>query len=186
MSIPESAKRVFQGIIFDVYQWQQTMFDGTESTFERLKRPSTLTVIAVQNGSVVMAEEEQPGSAKHLSLFGGRQEEGEDPLTGAQRELLEESGLTSNDWELYRVYEPVAKMDWEVYVFIARNCQSIAEQKLDSGERIVAKSFSVDEFIDLACTEAFSDRDLAIDIMRMRLDHDPASLGALKNKLLAI
>lgn len=186
MAIPESAKKVFEGVIFDVYQWQQTMFDGTESTFERLKRPSTLTVIAVQDGSIVMAEEEQPGSAKHLSLFGGRQEEGEDPLLGTQRELLEESGLTSNDWELYRIYEPVAKMDWQVYVYIARNCQPTAEQKLDAGERITTKTFSVDEFLDLACTEAFSDRDLAIDIMRMRLDPNPAALDTFKKKLLGL
>lgn len=184
MAIPESAKRVFEGIIFDVYQWQQTMFDGSVATFERLKRPSTLTVIAVQNGTIMMAEEEQPGSSKHLSLFGGRQEKGEDPLAGAQRELLEESGLISNDWELYRIYEPVAKMDWQVYVFIARNCQSAAEQKIDSGERIVAKTYSIDEFINLACTSAFSDRDLAIDIMRMRLDPDPMIIDAFKSKLL--
>lgn len=184
MAIPASAKKVFEGIIFDVYQWQQTMFDGSESTFERLKRPSTLTVIAVQDGSIVMAEEEQPGNAKHLSLFGGRQEGGEDPLLGAQRELLEESGLTSDDWELYRVYEPVAKMDWQVYVFIARNCRSVAEQKLDAGERITTKTFSVDEFIDLACTEAFSDRDLAIDIMRMKLNPDPSNIDTFKSKLI--
>ncbi len=38
MKIPPNAKRVFKGIIFDVYQWQQKMFDGSKETFEMLKR----------------------------------------------------------------------------------------------------------------------------------------------------
>jgi ADP-ribose pyrophosphatase YjhB (NUDIX family) len=186
MAIPASAERVFKGVIFDVYQWQQTMFDGSKATFERLKRPSTLTVIAVQDGSIVMAEEQQPDSAKYLSLFGGRQEEGEDPLSGAKRELLEEAGLASDDWELYQVYEPVAKIDWRVYVYIARNCRSVAEQKLDAGERITVKKFSVEEFLNLSCTKAFSDRDLSADIMRMKLDEDSAALDAFKNKIIGL
>jgi len=32
--VPEEAKLVFKGIIYDVYQWEQKMFDGTFSTFE--------------------------------------------------------------------------------------------------------------------------------------------------------
>lgn len=34
MKIPSTAKRVFKGIIFDVYRWEQEMFDETTSTFE--------------------------------------------------------------------------------------------------------------------------------------------------------
>src|SRR5215467_9321922 len=32
--IPEHAERVFQGKIFDVYQWPQKLYDGSTATFE--------------------------------------------------------------------------------------------------------------------------------------------------------
>ena len=42
--IPANAKKVFHGVIFDVYQWEQEMFDGTKEIFEKLKRPDTVVV----------------------------------------------------------------------------------------------------------------------------------------------
>lgn len=35
--IPSFAKKVFKGIMFDVYQWQQKMFEGKLETFEKMK-----------------------------------------------------------------------------------------------------------------------------------------------------
>ena len=49
--IPINAKKVFQGIIFDVYQWEQKLFDGTVATFEKLKRPDI---------DIVLCQAEQP------------------------------------------------------------------------------------------------------------------------------
>lgn len=37
--IPENAKLVFKGKIFDTYQWEQEMYDGSRVTFEKIKRP---------------------------------------------------------------------------------------------------------------------------------------------------
>ncbi len=34
--IPDHATCVFRGMLFDVYQWQQEMFDGSIETFEML------------------------------------------------------------------------------------------------------------------------------------------------------
>lgn len=45
MKIPEDAKLVFKGVIFDVYQWEQEMFDGTYETFEAIKRVGTVQII---------------------------------------------------------------------------------------------------------------------------------------------
>ena len=42
MVIPHNAKKVFNGILFDVYQWKQKMFDNSIKTFEMLKRKSSL------------------------------------------------------------------------------------------------------------------------------------------------
>ena len=55
--IPADAKRVFEGVIFDVYQWQQKMFDGSTETFEVLKRPDSVEVIAIKDGKMVVIHE---------------------------------------------------------------------------------------------------------------------------------
>src|SRR5437868_13556711 len=112
MKIPPEAKLVFSGILFDVYQWQQKMFDGSFETFEMLKRPDTVEIIATNGDKVYMSHQSQPNKANFYSLFGGRKEKGEEPLECAKRELLEESGMSSNNWELYKEYKPLHKIEW--------------------------------------------------------------------------
>ena len=170
MQLPEHAKKVFEGVIFDVFQWQQKMFDGSEETFERVRRPATVTVIPTAGSSVFISHEEQPGRPVSSTLLGGRVEEGEDPLLAAKRELLEEAGMASDDWELYKMYEPVIKIDWQIYVYIARNCRKVADQTLDAGERILVQELNFDAFVDLVSAEGFGETELAVDVLRMRLD----------------
>lgn len=136
MKIPQEAKRVFKGVIFDVYQWQQEMFDGSYATFERLKRTGTVQIIAARGDKVLISFESQPDKPNFYTLFGGRMEEGEDPLAAAQRELMEETGMEAKEWDLFKVYDPISKMDWKLHYFIARDCQKVQEQKLDAGERV--------------------------------------------------
>ena len=168
MKIPQNAKKVFDGIIFDVYQWEQEMFDGTTSTFEMLKRPSTVEVIAVKDGKIAMSYQSQPTKPDFYSLFGGRAEEDEDSLTTAKRELLEESGLTSDNWELYREYQPSHKIDWTIYTYIARDCKKVSGQKLDSGEKIEIKELAFDEFIKIIESDNYWGNELVLDVLRMK------------------
>jgi ADP-ribose pyrophosphatase len=132
--IPKDAKLVFEGIIFKVFQWQQKQLDGSYSTFEGIKRPNTIQVIPTMGGKVLFGLEEQPMSKKAYSFFGGRQEEGESPLECAKRELLEETGLSSDDWTLWKSYTPSMKMEWDIHVFIAKDCRKVAEPRLEPGE----------------------------------------------------
>jgi ADP-ribose pyrophosphatase len=147
MKIPSHATRVFKGVIYDVYQWEQELFDGTKKTFEALKRPNTVVVIPLLDDQVLYAHQEQPSHAPFISLFGGRAEEGEEPLVTAKRELLEETGLSSDEWQELRCYPAQSKIEWNVYYFVARNCKKTDEAKLDGGEKITIKTTSLDNFL---------------------------------------
>src|SRR3990172_7810637 len=127
MKIPKEAKRVFEGIIFDVYHWEQKMFDGSTETFEALKRPNTIQILPVQDGKILLAYEEQPNREATYTFFGGRVEKGEDSIKAAKRELLEETGLESSDWELYKVYDIESKIEWQGYLYFARDCKKVSE-----------------------------------------------------------
>lgn len=171
MKIPKEAKLVFKGVIFDVYQWEQKMFDGSTTTFERLKRPDTAIVIAVVGDKILIQEQQQPDKEQeYISIPGGRIEEGEDPLVGAQRELLEESGYVSDDWQLWKQEQYSGKIESILYFFIARNCVYKQEPQLDGGEKITNKLTSFEEFLDLADNPLFSEKELITFILRMRLD----------------
>jgi len=44
---PKHAKKVFQGKIYSIYQWQQTLFDKTITTFERIHQGQTVDILPV-------------------------------------------------------------------------------------------------------------------------------------------
>ena len=148
--IPENAKRVFKGIIFDVYQWEQKMYDGSVQIFEKLKRPDTVVVFPVlPDGKIILTEQEQPGKGPFIGATGGRADEGEDILDAAKRELLEESGYEAKEFVLWDAQQPVGKIEWAVYTFIAKGLEKIADIHPDAGEKIKLITVTLDELIDL-------------------------------------
>jgi hypothetical protein len=65
--MPAAAVRVFDGELFNVYQWHQEMFDGSMKVFERLSQRDGVDVIAItsQNTFLVL-HEEQPARPPFL------------------------------------------------------------------------------------------------------------------------
>lgn len=150
--IPPHAKKVFSGVIYDVYQWEQEQFDGTFKTFEMLKRPNTVIVIPLVGDRIYLHKEEQPGHTPHISVPAGRFDFGEtDPLAVARRELLEESGYTSDDFRLLRAHENPGKIEATMYIVVAHDCRKVAEHNLDAGERIhETMLLTFDEFLEMS------------------------------------
>jgi 8-oxo-dGTP pyrophosphatase MutT (NUDIX family) len=149
--VPPSATKVFSGVIFDVYQWQQEMFDGSVETFERLKRPDTVKIIAVKDKKIIVLEEEQPDIGIFYSFSGGRHDAPEeDELQAAKRELLEETGMRFSNWKLISAVQPVMKIDWIVYTFLATDFIDQTNQKLDAGEKVTVTLKTLAEVRDLS------------------------------------
>lgn len=170
MKVPPQAKRVFKGEIFDVYQWDQELFDGSIATFEMVSRPGTVQIVPVVGDRVLLSYEEQPHYAKRIGLFGGRMEEGEEPLETAKRELREETGLESDNWVLIKTFETAGKIDWPSSYFIAKDCKKVTSPHLDPGEKIEIKEVTFDDFIETIFQENFSDRQLASELSLMQKD----------------
>lgn len=146
--LPAEAKRVFKGVIYDVYQWQQQMFDGSRETFEMLKRPDTVEVFAVKYGKVILLNQQQPGyKGDLLGLAGGRVDENEAPIDAAKRELLEETGMSFKNWKLINVVQPQSKIEWFIYTFVATEFLSQTNPQYDPGEKITVSEVEFDEYL---------------------------------------
>lgn len=167
--IPDNAKKVFTGVIFDVYQWEQEMYDGTKTTFEALKRQDTVNVIPITTeGKIIITKQEQPGLKLFIGTPGGRIDLGEDPLTAAKRELGEETGYRSENFILWDAVQPSAMIDWTIYTFIAKNCKQDKDMQLDSGEKIELMFLTFDELVKLICEDNFRDTEIALKMLKAK------------------
>ena len=134
--IPDKAEKVFAGVIFDVYQWQQRLFDGSMTTFEMLKRPDTVVAICIVDDKIVLINDHQPHTGRKVKFPGGRQSV-EDMSIGdaAKRETQEETGYRFAHWRLIGVYQPFTKIEWFVHFFIAWGENQKGASNLDAGEQ---------------------------------------------------
>lgn len=149
-TIPKNAHRVFKGVIFDVYHWQQKMFDGTPVTFEMLKRPDTVEIVAIVGDKILVQQEEQPVEGKFLTLPGGRIEANETTAQGAKRELLEETGFSAKSFKIWQTKQPYSKIEWTIFTLIARDCKKIQLATPDAGEKISPRLVTFQQFLALA------------------------------------
>lgn len=141
--IPAHAVAVYVGELFVVWEWPQTLYDGSVKTFEAATRTGGASVIALGEKDGVQgfyySRQEQPDKAAPFeALFGGRLDSyEEDPLGAAQRELREEAGMESAVWELVMEtsFEKV-KVHMTEWLWVARDCKVVGPQTPDAGEKI--------------------------------------------------
>lgn len=168
--LPPQAKPVYKGEVWEIWRWEQEMYDGSTGIYERAKRADSVTIIPVVGDRILVLHQEQPFRGKFISLPGGFQEE-EEPLKAAQRELLEETGFASDDWDLYLVCSPGgSKMEWKNYFYVARNCRAMQEPTPDPGEKISLEWVSFDEFLALADNALWRHPDFIPTMLRARYE----------------
>lgn len=169
--IPESATLVFRWIRSHIYQWQQELYDGSQTLFERIRFIDGAFVIAITSDEkIIITRQEQPAREPFLGLPWGGIEEDEDPLTCAKRELREETGYMSDDWSLWKESEGWSNLLSYTYFFIARNCYKVSEGTNDPWEKIVLDFLTFDEFLMLTQEPTFRHHsDILPDLYEARL-----------------
>ncbi len=166
---PKNAKLVFDGEIFQVYQWKQKLYDGSYTIFEQVahKYDSVTIIPVLKNKKILLTKQQQPTTKTFISLPGGRIDKGEKPKQAGLRELREETGFSSDDMHLFRVVQSPLLIDWNLYHYIAFDCEKVDEQHLDPGEKITTFEVEIDEFFDMILKNKLREKLLSFYITRL-------------------
>lgn len=116
--------------------------DNKEATFFIIENPDWVNVIALTaHEQVVLIEQFRHGSEEIiLEIPGGMIDENEEKEFAAKRELLEETGYSSDEF----VYlgksrpNPAIQNNW-IYHYAAFNCEKTAETAFDEHESVTTK-----------------------------------------------
>jgi ADP-ribose pyrophosphatase len=172
--IPEDAKKVLSGVIFDVYQWEQEMFDGSKKTFEVARRPDTVAIFPVlSDGRIILVEENQPGmNVSYVGPCGGRIDPGEKPDVAILREMQEEVGYSAEKISLWKAKQTgTPKLDWVIYTFIGKGLHPATSNLDTAGEKIKTRLVTIDELIDMAVRgEGDFDKEILTELLLAKIN----------------
>ena len=109
------------------------------------------TVAITKNNEVVLVKQYRHGVQKNLlELPGGVVDEGEDPLAGARRELMEETGYSAENFvEVGRIYPNPAIQENTLFCYLATDVELTGEQHFDETEEIEVHLVKLDELLDM-------------------------------------
>ena len=68
----------------------------------------------------------------------------------AKRELLEETGYSSDDWVYFGpMWESTSKLTNHMHLFLARDCVKVAKQHLDENEHLTVMRVKLEEAVNM-------------------------------------
>ncbi|MDT3387945.1 MAG: NUDIX hydrolase [Bacteroidota bacterium] len=124
--------------------------EGKKHIFTSVGFKDWVIVMAVKKEdlSIITVKQHRLGTDEITTeLPAGAVDKGEDTMTAAQRELLEETGYTSNTWiRLHSMNVNPAVETNQCHFYLALNCEKTGNQDLDPDEYIIVESVARDKY----------------------------------------
>jgi 8-oxo-dGTP pyrophosphatase MutT (NUDIX family) len=157
------AETVYDGSFFGVQKGRFRHEDGGEVEREIVTHTGAVGIVVLDGDEqlwFVRQPREAVGEPDLLEIPAGKlDEEGEDPLETAKRELAEEIGKRAGRWrELKRFYTSPGFADEQVELFLATDLTD-ADAEADDEERIEVVAYPLDE-LDAAIAECADSKSL--------------------------
>ena len=132
-----SSEQVYDGVLLDVRRDEVELPDGETAPREWIKHVGAAAVVPVDDEDrVVLLRQYRfaPGREFWEVPAGKMDEEGEDPIDVAQRELAEEAGVEAARWtRLGQTYPCIGYSNEVIHLFLAEGL-SAAEEHADDDE----------------------------------------------------
>lgn len=155
---PAEWKKIESEIIADcrVFKVREDLcehsIDKRKHNFFVIECPDWCNIIGLtESNEIVLIEQYRQGIEEIiLELPGGMIDAGEEPLTAAKRELLEETGYSSDKFVYLGMSlpNPAIQNNW-MYHYLALDCQLTAATKFDEHEELITKLVNFKEINEL-------------------------------------
>ena len=132
-----SSELVYAGDYLKVHRDTVRLPNGASSTREYLNHPGAVMIMPLfENGDVLVERQYRyPMRQVFVEFPAGKKDAGEAPLETAQRELLEETGYTAQNYtHITDIHNALAYCDEVIHFYIAEDLHDSGQQKLDDNE----------------------------------------------------
>jgi 8-oxo-dGTP pyrophosphatase MutT (NUDIX family) len=166
---------IFEGKFFDVERGTFRHEDGEQVQRELVSHPGAVGVVALDGDTLWLVRQprEAVGVPDLLEIPAGKlDEEGEDPLDTAKRELAEEIGKQADHWErLGSFFTSPGFTNEEIHLFLATGISDIDERPaVEEDERIDVELVPLAHLDEILTTSKDSKTLIALCRLKMRLN----------------
>jgi ADP-ribose pyrophosphatase len=180
-----SSERAFEGQLIKVRVDKVRLPSGHEGTRELVEHPGSVVIVPVtSDGNVLFIRQFRYATGDYLlELPAGLIDEGEDPLTSAKRELLEETSHEAGSMrQLCTTYISPGYTEEVTTIFLAENCTPV-EYEDDQDEPIQMLYVPLEEIpgMLMAGSETVGDAQTMLGMLwlvRLGMTQDAAVPGA--------
>lgn len=164
-----SSEEIFNGAIMRVFKDTIKLPDGNEAFRELMRHVGAVCVIPVTENKEVITERQfrYPINEIITEIPAGKLDSAqEDRLLAAKRELLEETGITADNWiDLGDIHPACAYSDERLTLYLATGLH-FGERNLDEDEFLDIKKIPLTELLQLVTDGKITDAKTQIAVLK--------------------
>jgi ADP-ribose pyrophosphatase len=144
-------KRLHKGRVFDLVSENITLENGVTTDMEFVHHPGATAIVPMLNETEMILIKQYRHTLRDYiwEIPAGTLDPNESPITCAQRELIEETGYSAQNWQQLGEITPVpGYSDERIWIFLATELEEAA-QNLDEDEIVNVHQVGLDEAINM-------------------------------------
>jgi len=162
-----SSELVLEGGMMRVKRDQVRLPSGNQSQREFILHPGAVLIVPIlDNGNLLLERQfRYPLNRVFVELPAGKIDLGEDILLTGQRELLEETGYTAQEWIYLGLQHPcIGYSDEVIYMFLAKGLEE-GDADCDEDEALELFEASLDDCLEMVATQQITDAKTILALM---------------------
>jgi ADP-ribose pyrophosphatase len=162
-----SSELVLEGGMLRVKRDQVRLPSGNQSQREFILHPGAVLVVPLlENGHLLLERQfRYPLNQVFIELPAGKIDPNEDILVTGQRELLEETGYTAEEWVYLGLQHPcIGYSDEVIYMFIAKGLKA-GDANHDEDEALELFEASLEDCLEMIATQKITDAKTILALM---------------------
>ena len=170
--VTKESTHPFHGKMLDLYYDTIALPNGETATREYIQHINAVAVVVITEDNKLILERQYryPVKSAILEVPAGKLDEPEeDTLLAAQRELLEETGITADSWTVLGEYVPApAYCDEKITLYLAKDLHK-GEQHLDEDEFLEIVEVPFEEALEMIRDGRITDGKTQVAVMMAAL-----------------